>query len=114
MVRVKRGNVARKHRNKVLKLAKGFRGAHSRLFRTSNQQVMKSLVYAYTGRKRRKRDLKRLWISRINAAAHLYGLTYSKLVHSLKKSSIDLNLKMLAQLAVLDKETFSLLVKEVQ
>lgn len=113
MVRVKRGNVARKHRNKILKLAKGFKGAHSRLFRTANGQVMKSLVYAYVGRKRRKRDFKRLWICRVNAAAHMHGFSYSKLRNLLKKSSIDLNLKMLAQLALLDKETFSLLIKEV-
>jgi len=113
MVRVKRGNVARKHRNKILKLAKGFKGAHSRLFRTANGQVMKSLIYAYIGRKRRKRDFKRLWICRVNAAAHSYGLSYSKLRNALKKSSIELNLKMLAQIALLDKETFAVLVKEV-
>lgn len=112
MVRVKRGNVARQRRNKILKLAKGFKGAHSRLFRTANQQVMKSLRYAYVGRKRRKRDFKKLWICRVNAAAHSYGLSYSRLRHSLKKSSIELNLKMLAQIALLDKETFSLLVEE--
>jgi len=113
MVRVKRGNIARNRRNKILKLAKGFKGAHSRLFRTANQQVMKSLVYAYVGRKRRKRDFKRLWICRVNAAAHTHGLSYSKLRSILKKSSIDLNIKMLAQLALLDKETFTALVKEV-
>ena len=113
MVRVKRGNVARKHRNKVLKLAKGFKGAHSRLFRTANGQVMKSLIYAYIGRKRRKRDFKRLWICRINAAAKVYGFSYSRLRHALKKASIELNLKMLAQIALLDKETFSFLIKEI-
>jgi len=112
MVRVKRGNVARKHRNKILKLAKGFKGAHSRLFRTANGQVMKALIYAYTGRKRRKRDFKRLWICRVNAAAHAHGLSYSKLRNGLKKASIELNLKMLAQIALLDKEAFALLVKE--
>ena len=113
MVRVKRGNVARKHRNKILKFAKGFKGAHSRLFRTANGQVMKSLIYAYVGRKRRKRDFKRLWICRINAAAHSYGLSYSKLRNGLKKSSIELNLKMLAQIALLDRDTFSLLIQEI-
>ena len=113
MVRVKRGNVAHKHRNKILKIAKGFKGANSRLFRTANGQVMKSLIYAYTGRKRRKRDFKRLWICRVNAAAHSHGLSYSKLRNALKKSSIELNLKMLAQIALLDKETFAFLVKEV-
>ena len=113
MVRVKRGNVARTRRKKILKFAKGFKGAHSRLFRTANGQVMKALIYSYVGRKRRKQDFKKLWICRVNAAAHTYGLSYSKLRHALKKSSIELNLKMLAQIALLDKETFSLLIKEV-
>ena len=113
MVRVKRGNVARKHRNKILKLAKGFKGAHSRLFRTANGQVMKSLIYAYVGRRRKKRDFKRLWISRLNAAAHLHGLSYSKLRNLLKIKSIDLNLKMLAQIALIDKKSFSFLIKEI-
>ena len=94
MVRVKRGSVARNRRKKVLKFAKGYKGAHSRLFRTANQQVMKALVYSYVGRKRRKRDFKRLWICRVNAAARSQGLTYSKLKSLLKKSSINLNLKM--------------------
>ena len=114
MVRVKRGSVAKARRKKVLKFAKGFKGAHSRLFRTANQQVMKALVYAYVGRKRRKRDLKRLWICRVNAAARSEGLTYSSLRSGLKKSSILLNLKMLAQLSVLDKTTFSHIVQEVK
>ena len=114
MVRVKRGNVARKHRKKILKFAKGFTGAHSRLFRTANQQVMKSLVYSYIGRKRKKRDFKKLWLCRINAAARIEGLTYSNLKNSLNASSINLNLKMLAQLSVLDKKTFSYLVNEVK
>jgi len=113
MVRVKRGNVARNRRKKILKFAKGFNGAHSRLFRTANQQVMKALVYSYVGRKRRKRDFKKLWICRVNAAARAEGLSYSKLRHQLKTSSVDLNLKMLAQLSVLDKPTFLHIVKEV-
>ena len=113
MVRVKRGNVARNRRKKILKFAKGYKGAHSRLFRTSNQQVMKALVYSYVGRKRCKRDFKKLWICRVNAAARTHGTTYSKLRSSLKKSSIDINLKMLAQIALLDKKTFSILVEEV-
>ena len=74
---------------------------------------MKSLIYAYVGRKRRKRDFKRLWICRVNAAAHVHGLSYSKLRNALKNSSIELNLKMLAQLALLDKETFDKLIKEL-
>ena len=113
MVRVKRGNVARNRRKKILKLAKGFKGAHSRLFRTANGQVMKALIYSYVGRKRRKRDFKRLWICRINAATHNYGISYSKFRNALKNSSIELNVKMLAQLALLDKETFDKLIKEL-
>ena len=113
MVRVKRGNVARARRKKILKFAKGFHGAHSRLFRTANQQVMKALVYSYVGRKRRKRDFRKLWLCRVNAAARLEGLTYSKLKSRLKQNSIDLNVKMLAQIALLDKTTFALLIKEI-
>ena len=113
MVRVKRGNVARNRRKKILKFAKGFKGAHSRLFRTANQQVMKALIYSYVGRKRRKRDFKRLWLCRVNAAARIEGLTYSKLASRLKQNSIDLNLKMLAQLALLDKQSFSVLVSQL-
>ena len=113
MVRVKRGNVARKRRKKILQLAKGYRGAHSRLFRVANQQVMKALVYSYVGRKRKKRDFKKLWLCRVNAAARIEGLTYSKLASRLKQNSIDLNLKMLAQLALLDKQSFSVLVSQL-
>jgi large subunit ribosomal protein L20 len=107
MTRVKRGNVARKRRKKILKLAKGFRGSHSTLFRTANQQVMKALRSAYRDRKRKKRDFRRLWITRINAAARLHGMSYSKLMGNLKKANINLNRKMLAQLAVLDPAGFS-------
>ena len=114
MVRVKRGNVARKRRKKILKFAKGFKGAHSRLFRTANSQVMKALVYSYVGRKKRKQDFRKLWICRVNAAAREEGLTYSKLKNSLKTSSVELNLKMLAQLSVLDRGTFSHLVNEIE
>jgi large subunit ribosomal protein L20 len=114
MVRVKRGNVARKRRKKVLQLAKGYRGAHSRLFRVANQQVMKALRYSYIGRKQKKRTFKKLWITRINSAARLYDLNYSKVIHNLKKSNIDLNRKMLAQIAVLDNQTFQELIKITQ
>lgn len=110
MARVKRGNVARKRRKKILKLAKGFRGSHSKLFRTANQQVMKALRYAYRDRRRRKRDFRRLWIIRINAAARLHGLSYSRLMGQLKKANIELNRKMLAQMAVLDPEGFTKVV----
>ena len=106
MVRVKRGNVARVRRKKIFKLAKGFKGAHSRLFRTANQQVMKALLYSYVGRKRRKRDFKRLWIVRVNAASRKYGLTYSTLRHYMKKASLEFNLKTLAQIILFDEQAF--------
>lgn len=111
MTRVKRGNVARKRRNKILKLAKGFRGSHSTLFRTANQQVMKALRNAYRDRKKRKRDFRRLWIVRINAAAHLHGVSYSQLMGNLKKANVQINRKMLAQLAVIDPDSFSKVVE---
>jgi large subunit ribosomal protein L20 len=110
MVRVKRGNVAVKRRKKIMKFARGFKGAHSRLFRTANGQVMKALVYSYIGRKRRKRDFKRLWICRVNAASRTQGITYSKLRHLMKLASLNLNLKMIAQLALFDKIAFSKLI----
>ncbi|GEA28208.1 MULTISPECIES: 50S ribosomal protein L20 [Microcystis] len=111
MSRVKRGNVARKRRKKILKLAKGFRGSHSRLFRTANQQVMKALRNAYRDRRKRKRDFRRLWITRINAAARQQGISYSQLTGQLKKANILLNRKMLAQLAVLDPVAFAKVVE---
>jgi large subunit ribosomal protein L20 len=111
MSRVKRGNVARKRRKKILKLAKGFRGSHSKLFRTANQQVMKALRSAYRDRRRRKRDFRRLWITRINAAARAHGMSYSALTGKLKKANIEINRKMLAQLAVLDPPAFSKVVE---
>ena len=111
MVRVKRGNVARKRRKKILHLAKGYRGAHSRLFRVANQQVMKALRYAYVGRKQKKRTFRKIWITRINSASKLNGLTYSRIIHLFKKSNIDLNRKMLAQIAVLDPTTFNKLIE---
>ena len=110
MVRVKRGNVARKRRKKILQLAKGYRGAHSRLFRVANQQVMKALRYSYVGRKQKKRVFRKLWITRINAASRLKGVSYSRLIHNFKKSNIGLNRKMLAQIAVLDSSTFNELI----
>nr|YP_009327022.1 50S ribosomal protein L20 [Pleurocladia lacustris]ANS57607.1 50S ribosomal protein L20 [Pleurocladia lacustris]ANS57751.1 50S ribosomal protein L20 [Pleurocladia lacustris] len=110
MVRVKRGNVARKRRNKILKLAKGFFGAQSSLFRIANQQVIKSLLYAYNGRKKKKRVFRQLWITRINAASKNYNLKYNEFIHNLKKSKIILNRKMLSQLAILDPQAFSTLV----
>jgi large subunit ribosomal protein L20 len=114
MSRVKRGNVARKRRKKILKLAKGFRGSHSKLFRTANQQVMKALRNAYRDRRKRKRDFRRLWITRINAAARMNGLSYSKLTHQLKQAEVGLNRKMLAQLAMVDPQAFTKVVEVAQ
>jgi large subunit ribosomal protein L20 len=111
MVRIKRGNVARKRRKKILQLAKGYRGAHSRLFRVANQQVMKALRYSYVGRKQKKRVFRRLWITRINNMSRMNGIPYSQLIHNFKRSKIDLNRKMLSQIAVLDAPTFSQLVE---
>lgn len=111
MTRVKRGNVARKRRKKILKLAKGYRGSHSRLFRVANQQVMKALRNAYRDRRKRKRDFRRLWIVRINAAARQHGISYSQLTGNLKKADIQINRKMLAQMAVLDPEGFGKVVE---
>ena len=114
MVRVKRGNVARKRRKKIFKLAKGFQGAHSRLFRVANQQVMKSLSYSYIGRKQKKRDLRKLWIVRINAAVRLNGTTYSKFINNLKTTKVLINRKMLSQLAIVDPAAFNGLNKLTQ
>jgi large subunit ribosomal protein L20 len=111
MTRVKRGNVARKRRKKILKLAKGFRGSHSKLFRVANQQVMKALRNAYRDRRKKKRDFRALWIARINAAARLQGITYSRLMGQMKKADIGLNRKMLAQLAILDPAAFTQVIE---
>jgi large subunit ribosomal protein L20 len=111
MVRIKRGNVARKRRKKILQLAKGYRGAHSRLFRVANQQVMKALRYSYVGRKQKKRMFRRLWITRINTMSRMNGIPYSRLIHNFKKSNIDLNRKMLSQIAVLDAPAFGKLIE---
>ena len=108
MVRIKRGNVARKRRKKILNLAKGFKGTHSRLFRVSNQQVMKALRYSYIGRKQKKRQFRRLWITRINASTRsTSNLTYSRFMNKVKTSNIALNRKILSQLSILDPQTFS-------
>ena len=110
MPRVKRGNKARKRRKKVLKLAKGFFGSRSKLFRPANQAVMKSLQYAYRDRRNKKRNFRRLWITRINAAARQEGLSYSRFINGLKQADIEINRKMLADLAVNDKDAFNDLV----
>jgi large subunit ribosomal protein L20 len=111
MTRVKRGNVARKRRKKILKLAKGFRGSHSKLFRTANQQVMKALRNAYRDRRKKKRDFRRLWITRINAAARMHGISYSQLINKLDQANINLNRKILAQLAIQDADAFQKVVE---
>lgn len=113
MVRIKRGNVARKRRKKVLKIAKGFRGSHSSLFRTANQKVLKSLRYSYIGRKQKKRQYRRLWITRINASLMSRDVSYSKFIHLLKKSHIGLNRKILSQLIILDNDAFEKLISIV-
>ena len=113
MVRVKRGNVARKRRQKILKLAKGFRGSHSKLFCVANQQVMKSLTYSYIGRKQRKRKFRQLWITRINCAARLNGIKYNTLIHQLKDSKVLINRKMLSQIAIVDPSAFSKLLATI-
>ncbi|MDU5504828.1 MAG: 50S ribosomal protein L20 [Anaerococcus vaginalis] len=111
MARVKRALNAKKRHKKVLKQAKGYYGSKSLLFKTANQAVMKSLQYAFIGRKRRKRDFRKLWIARINAAARANGTSYSKLMGNLKKANIDINRKMLAEIAVSNPEEFAKLVE---
>lgn len=111
MPRVKGGTVTRRRHKKILKLAKGYFGSKHRLFRTANQQVMKSLMYAYRDRRVRKRDFRRLWIQRINAAARLNGLSYSRLMFGLKQAGVEVNRKMLADLAVTDANAFTELAK---
>ena len=111
MARVKRGINAKKRHKKVLRQAKGYYGSKSLLFKTANQAVMKSLSYAYIGRKHRKRDFRKLWIARINAAARANGTSYSKLMGNLKKANIDINRKMLAEIAVENPAEFTKLVE---
>ncbi|BBP91426.1 50S ribosomal protein L20 [Bacillus safensis] len=107
MPRVKGGTVSRQRRKKVLKLAKGYFGSKHRLYKVANQQVMKSGNYAFRDRRQKKRDFRKLWITRINAAARMNGLSYSRLMHGLKKAGIEVNRKMLADLAVNDLNAFN-------
>ncbi|WP_071131661.1 50S ribosomal protein L20 [Enterococcus timonensis] len=109
MARVKGGTVSRKRRKKVLKLAKGYYGSKHTLFKTAKEQVMNSYYYAFRDRRQVKRDFRKLWIARINAAARMNGLSYSKLMHGLKVSGNDINRKMLADLAVTDAAAFTVL-----
>ena len=111
MARIKRAVNAHKKRRKVLKLAKGYWGSKSKQYRTASEQVRRSLRYAYEGRKMRKRDFRRLWIIRINAAARLSGMSYSTFINGLKKKNIEVNRKMLADLAVNDAAAFAQLVE---
>jgi len=110
-MRVKRGYKARRRRKKILKLAKGYRGGRSKLFRTAADAVDKALMYAYRDRKARKRDFRRLWVIRINAAARMNNLSYSKFIHGLKLAGIELDRKILAELAVSDPSGFSQIAK---
>ena len=111
MARVKGGVTAKKRHKRVLKQAKGYYGAKSKLYRPANQAVMKSLDYAYSGRKQRKRDFRKLWISRINAAARLNGMNYSTFISGLKKADVEINRKVLSEMAIQDPEGFTKLVE---
>lgn len=110
MARVKRGVVSRQRRKKVLKLSKGYWGRRSKNFRPANQQVMKSLMFAYRDRRVRKREFRKLWITRINAAARINGISYSRFISGLKNAGVEVNRKVLADLAVRDPEVFGQLV----
>ena len=114
MARIKGAVNAHKHRRKILKLAKGYWGAKSRQYRAASEQVARSLRYAYEGRKMRKRDFRRLWITRINAAARLNNMSYSVLINGLKKNNIIINRKILADIAVSDPEAFAKIVESAK
>ncbi|WP_404453469.1 50S ribosomal protein L20 [Virgibacillus necropolis] len=114
MPRVKGGTVTRRRRKRVLKLAKGYYGSKRTLFKTAKQQVMKSGQYAYRDRRQKKRDFRKLWITRINAAARMNDISYSKLMHGLKVAGIDVNRKMLSDLAINDEKAFGQLVEKAK
>ena len=111
MARIKGGLNAKKEHNRVLKLAKGYRGARSKQYRVAKQSVMRALTSSYAGRKQKKRQFRQLWIARINAAARMNGLSYSKMMHGLKVANIDINRKMLAEMAVNDAAGFAALAE---
>ncbi len=111
MPRVKRGVTARNRRKKVLKLAKGYFGSKHTLYKTANEQVMRSQRYAYRDRKQKKREFRKLWITRINAAARIEGMSYSQLINGLNKANVEVNRKMLADMAVNDQQAFAGMVK---
>mgnify|MGYP002595294375 FL=1 len=110
MARIKGGMNAKKKHNRVLKLAKGYRGARSKQYRVAKQSVMRALTSSYAGRKQRKRQFRQLWIARINAAARMNGLSYSKFMHGLKLAGVDINRKMLSEMAISEPEAFKVLV----
>lgn len=114
MPRVKGGTVTRARRKKVIKLAKGYFGSKRTLYKTAKQQVMKSGQYAFRDRRQRKRDFRKLWITRINAAARNHGLSYSKLMNGLKQADIDINRKMLSEIAISDDKAFGELVEKAK
>lgn len=114
MPRVTSSRRKRRRHKKILRLAKGYRGAAGRLYRPANERVMKALWYSYRDRRQRKRNFRRLWIARINAAARRYGLSYSKFIHGLKQSGVQINRKMLADMAVNDEGAFRSLVEQAQ
>lgn len=111
MARVKGGLGAKKRHNRTLKLAKGYRGARSKQYRVAKQSVMRALTSSYAGRKERKRQFRQLWIARINAAARINGISYSQMMHGLKLAGVDINRKMLAEMAVNDAEGFAALAE---
>ena len=114
MARIKGGMNARKKHNRTLKLAKGYRGARSKQYRVAKQSVMRALTSSYAGRKERKRQMRQLWIARINAAARMNGLSYSKLMHGLKVAGVDVNRKMLSEIAISDPAAFTSLVEQAK
>lgn len=114
MPRVKGGTVTRKRRKKIIKLSKGYYGSKHTLFKTAKEQVMKSYTYAYRDRRQKKRDFRRLWIARINAAARINGMSYSTLIHGLKLAGIEMNRKMLADLAVTDAAAFAAVAEQAK
>ena len=111
MARIKGGMNARKKHNRVLKLAKGYRGARSKQYRVAKQSVMRALTSAYAGRKQKKRQFRQLWIARINAAARMNDISYSKLMHGLKLANVEINRKMLSEIAICDPEGFTAIVE---
>ena len=114
MARIKGAVTTRKRHKRILKLAKGYRGAKSKQFRTAKEAVMKSLAYAYVGRKQRKRNFRQLWIARISAQAKVNGMNYSTFMNGLKKAGIEMNRKMLAEIAVSDKAAFAAVVEKAK